>query len=178
METERTDARLLQGVVVALAIVYPLVAMLPTVDSWIRTKTITWTSVGSGGAGDVLITGAGSEQLLAALAPALFTWGLLQLGCAAAFLLAHNVAAGGSVGPAVRQVRVLALVVLGYGVLVPIVRSFAGLYLTSTAGQAGSLVWAIDLSTVAVFIVVGLLIMVAAECIAIAVRPAAAGELA
>ena len=40
----RSDARLPQTLVIALAVVYPVVAVLPTVEEdWLHTRTLSWT---------------------------------------------------------------------------------------------------------------------------------------
>lgn len=185
----RADAVLTQVLVLVLAGVYPAVAIVPRLLDGLRGSPLRWmtdlaapgpavTGVGRTGVtvtyGDVAawtISDPTIGQRAFALLPTALTAVLLVLGCGIAWRLVGDARTGEPFGPrAVRRLRVLAILVVAYGVLVPSATAMATLGITWDLDPTGSVALVLDATQVAVPLAAGMLVLVVAECFRIGVR--------
>lgn len=185
----RADAAFTRGLLILLAVLYPLAVLVPKVVRWIGGGALEWTTAtsttgpqapGLGGAGTSVrfddtviwtIQHAGAGPWLASLIPGVITWALLVAGCVVGLRLIGSTVAGEPFEAAgVRRVRALALLVIGYGVLVPTSKLFADLGVLWSVDQTASLALVVDVAAIAVPLVIGALILVIAESFAIGRR--------
>ena len=185
----RGDAVFVQVLLGALAVVYPATVLLPALLRWPAGDPLVWvTAVSRPGAAvpelsrpgvDVAwedsvvwtITDPTTGQRLAALLPALLTSVLLLTGCVLAWRLVRSALAREPFGPsAVRRMRALAVLVLGYAIVLPPVRTLAGMAVLWSVDDTGSLAWLISPASLIVPLVVGLLVLMVAECFAVGQR--------
>lgn len=167
----------------ALVVSYPL----PALASWVQGRPLQWLTAMKepGPAVDHLsrpgvsvtyadsaiwtIQSSGAAQWAAALVPGLLTWVFLLVGGGLAWRLVRTTLGGEPFTVAgARWLR--ALLVIGYGVVVPFARLFVDLVVMWSVDETDALVSIIDPSAFALPRVIGFLVLVLAECFSIGRR--------
>lgn len=172
---------------VAVAVAYPGLALVPRLLSWAGGQPLTLTGQSAAGPGPVLdeptpgiegrytdqvtwtVADASAGQWLAALAPTLMTALLLVVGAVVLWRLVSTTQRGVPFDRrAVGQLRTLGVLLMAYGLVRPVGEVLVGLAVF-WSGSSPSLAYSLDLFDLFPF-VVGSLVLVVAECFRVGLR--------
>ncbi len=178
----RADSLVLKFILAAALVLYPALVLVPRVVDWISGGALRWETLsadegpavpgpgGGGATGHYLgwatwtIPNPTGWQWFGSLLPDAFTAVALLVGGLTLWRLVTLTRAGEPFSTAgVRQVRVLSLVVVAYAVLAPFLRLFADALVMTPVQRNLDVRFQIEVQDFAPF-VIGLLILVAAEC--------------